>query len=208
MWNSIEKAWQVAFEQGWQSFKMGSIPIGAVITDKDGNIISCGHNRVNENKSIIPNTNILHAEMNAIINLDILKYPDVYSYILYACAEPCPMCMGTFVMSNLRTLRVAAKDSYAGSTHYCEDIPYIASKKIKVVFESGILEIVQIVMGTYSHLQRGNGVQNEILNKFERDNSVAFQIAKSLFSEKRLEFHVENNTHFSEIFNEIVSRIE
>lgn len=47
-WNNIEKPWQVSFEQGWQAFKKGSIPIGAVIIDETSNIISIGRNKIYE----------------------------------------------------------------------------------------------------------------------------------------------------------------
>ena len=46
--------------QGWEAFKNGSIPIGAVITDEIGNIISTGRNRIYEIDTL--NTKIAHAE--------------------------------------------------------------------------------------------------------------------------------------------------
>ena len=48
MWNNLEIAWKAAFELGWESLKCGSIPIGAVIIDETGNIISQGRNRIYE----------------------------------------------------------------------------------------------------------------------------------------------------------------
>jgi tRNA(Arg) A34 adenosine deaminase TadA len=44
MWTSISRAWQIAFEQGWEAFQNGSIPIGAAIADENGNVISFGRN--------------------------------------------------------------------------------------------------------------------------------------------------------------------
>lgn len=45
MWNSLERPWQMSFEQGWEALKAGSIPIGAVIADESGNVISRGKSR-------------------------------------------------------------------------------------------------------------------------------------------------------------------
>lgn len=131
MWNELPKAWQIAFSEGWESFLKGSIPIGAVISDENGGIICTGRNRRNEITS--GNSRIAHAETGCLLQLDTNKYPNVGSYTLYACMEPCPMCMGTIVMSNFRKLRIAAKDSYCGAVHYCKDDSYIRSKHIEVV---------------------------------------------------------------------------
>ena len=166
MWSSINQAWKTAFELGWEAFSKGNIPIGAVITDEDGNIISSGRNRIFE-KSIY-NHKIAHAETEALFKLDISKYPNVHSYTLYACMEPCPMCFGAFVMSNLRTLRVAARDGYCGSVHYRDKDPYVASKNIQADFELGSLEIVQLVMHTYFELKRHDGKMNVVTEIFYR----------------------------------------
>ena len=203
MWTSINEPWKIAFKQAWIAYVNGSIPIGAVITDDKDVIISYGRNRLFE-KNII-NPKIAHAEMESIQNLDISKYPNVYTYTLYTTMEPCPMCMGTFVMSNLRKLRVAARDSYCGATHYCKNDLYISSKNIKIDFELGIMELVQIAMQTYFELKLRNGEMNHVTEIFETDNPLAVKIAKSLYNKKRLDWHVENKTDFRYIFDEILS---
>ena len=90
-WRDLEKPWRAAFEQGWRSFVSGSIPIGAVIADEKGEIIVAGRNRLYEACHFNPK--IAHAEMDCLLNLDISKYPEVKSYTLFTCMEPCPMCM-------------------------------------------------------------------------------------------------------------------
>lgn len=204
MWDSIEKPWQIAFEQGWEALKNGSIPIGAVITDEYGNVISQGRNRINEfGKS---NPRLSHAETEAIQNLDRSKNPNVREYTLFACMEPCPMCMGTFVMSNLRKLRVAAKDSYCGAVHYCKDDPYIAAKNIQVSFESGNLETVQLALQTYYEIKNQNGAINKVTSVFEKDNPTAIKIAKSFYKNGFLESCISNGKSFSFVFNSIIEQ--
>ena len=203
MWDTISKAWQTAFELAWEAFINSSIPIGAVIVDENNDIISSGRNRLYEKDILHPK--IAHAEMEALQKLDFAKYPG-YTYTLYTTMEPCPMCFGTIVMSNIRTLRIAARDGYCGALHLREKDQYIASKNIKATFEHGVLETVQLAMQTYFELKARNGEMNRVTSVFERDNSIAVEIAKSLYSEKLLDRYVENKTPFSELFNEIIKR--
>ena len=114
MWNNLSEAWQCAFEEAWTSFKSGSIPIGAVIADENGNIILKDHNRSKEPDTV--NRNISHAEANSLRRLDTSQY-NPKKLVLYATMELCPMCMGTAVMSNIKHLRYAARDLYCGCVH-------------------------------------------------------------------------------------------
>jgi tRNA(adenine34) deaminase len=182
MWENVEVPWKTAFEQGWEAFAHGSIPIGACITNESGTVISIGRNRIFENSS--RNPRIAHAEVEALQSLDTQKYPSIHEYTLYACMEPCPMCIGTMVMSDIRKLRIAAKDSYCGAVHTCYEDPYIASKSIQISFENGLMETVQLVMQTYFELRLRNGNMNVVTMAFENSNPAAVRIAKSYF-EKR-----------------------
>ena len=61
-------------------------PFGAVITDKNGNIIVQGHNMVLKN-----NDPTAHAEVTAIRKAcEKLGTYDLSNYILYTSCEPCP----------------------------------------------------------------------------------------------------------------------
>ena len=133
MWKDLPEVWQTAFSKGWEAFKHGAVPIGAVITDENGKIIYTGRNHIGEVKG--GNNRIAHAETDCLLQLDTEKYPKFKEYTLYACMEPCPMCMGTFVMAGLRTLRVAARDRYCGAVHYINDDPYVNGKNIDATFE-------------------------------------------------------------------------
>jgi tRNA(Arg) A34 adenosine deaminase TadA len=64
---------------------------GAVIVDKDGNILADGMNHV-----IAQNDPTWHAEMHAIRQAcALLKKPKLEGCILYTSSEPCPMCLAT-----------------------------------------------------------------------------------------------------------------
>lgn len=203
MWNELSKAWQTAFSAGWESFKNGSIPIGAVICDENGKIICTGRNRVNEITN--GNRKIAHAETDCLLQLDTHKYPNLERYTLYACMEPCPMCMGTIVMSNFRKIRIAAKDGHCGAVHYCEDDSYIKSKNINAIFELGDLQLVQLTIQTYFELKKNGGAAKSIIECFAADCPRAVNIAKTLYADRILDTYAENSTHFGEVFDMIIS---
>lgn len=202
MWNALSEAWRAAFSAGWESFRGGSIPIGAAIGDEKGAILCTGRNRVNEITN--GNSRIAHAETDCLLRLDTRRYPDVKSYTLYACMEPCPMCMGTIVMSNFRKLRVAARDGYCGAVHYCQDDPYIRSKKMDVVFELGDLQLVQLTMQAYFELKRSGGQAGSVVACFAADCPAAVEKAKALYGGRVLDAYAEKGADFGEVFDGIV----
>lgn len=202
MWNDISAAWKAAFEAGWESFKNGSIPIGAAICDENGAMICVGRNKVREIRH--GNDRIAHAETDCLSQLDTSSFPNVKSYTLYACMEPCPMCMGTFVMSNFRHLRIAARDSYCGAVHYCENDPYIRSKSIDVVFDDGELQFVQLVMQSYFEMKLNGGSENAVIGCFAKTCPEAVALSRKLHENQTLDKFAQSGTSFGEVFDFIL----
>lgn len=202
MWDEIEKPWQTAFMQGWEAFKHGSIPIGAVIADESGIIISTGRNRIYEHDTLNPK--IAHAETECLSKLNISKYPDVSQYTLFTCMEPCMMCFGTIVMSNMRRIKIAAKDSYCGATRYCETDPYVISKNIQIEFELGALQVVQLTLQSYFELRACSGKINSIVELYYKDCPEAVETAIILYKDKYLDNCAQKNIEFKDVFNVII----
>lgn len=202
-WCDIEKPWQAAFEQGWEAFRNGSIPIGAVIVDETNEIISVGRNRIFEFST--PNSKIAHAEMECLLKLDIQKYPNVKEYTVYACMEPCPMCFGTIVMSNIRKVKIASRDRYCGAAHYSVDDPYVVSKNMNISFEMGKLETVQLVMQTYFELRVHNGEMTKPIQDFQKDNLDAIRIAEEYYRDRTLDIFSQNGRSMRAVYDSIVS---
>ena len=111
--SELDDIWKRIFEMEWESVCNKSKAIAAVIVDENGKIISVGRNKIGETE--IPNPRVSHAEVEAVRNLDINKYPNVKSYTLYAALEPCPMCLGTLVMGGIRKLIIGAHDDHGGA---------------------------------------------------------------------------------------------
>lgn len=73
-------------------------PFGAVIVDKQGNIISNGNNKV-----LLEKDPTAHAEIIAIREAcKKLDTHDLSEYILYTSCEPCPMCLSSIIWANIK----------------------------------------------------------------------------------------------------------
>lgn len=156
-WHDLEKPWQACFALGWESFRLGSIPIGAVVVNENGDIISKGRNMLFEDRGesgTIARHKIAHAELNAILGANEFNHPNIRKYTIYSTTEPCPMCFGTIVMANIRNVKYAARDRLAGGTGLNDAIEYIRSKKIRIAGPVKGLEEVQITLHTVFEIMK------------------------------------------------------
>lgn len=203
MWKDLSVQWQTAFLEAWDAFKAGSIPIGAVIADEKGNIIIKEHNRAAENETL--NRHISHAEANALRSLDTSMY-NPKTLTLYATMEPCPMCMGTAVMSNIKHLRYAARDTYCGAVHIKDNDPYITGQRLDYVLVGGDMEFVQLTIQSYHELGYiSRGASDKVLNCFRSIDEKAVALAEKLYDEKKLDLFSEKEMDFSEVYDFILS---
>ena len=95
-------------------------PFGAVIVDKDGNVISNGNNQV-----LLTKDPTAHAEIVAIREAcRKLKTYDLSGYQLYTSCEPCPMCLSAIIWSNVKNVYYACTKKDAGEIGFRDDIIY------------------------------------------------------------------------------------
>lgn len=171
-YSELDKYWQRLFELEWISLCEKSKAIAALIIDEEGNVISEGRNKIGEQD--IPNPRVLHAEVEAIRNLDIRKYPYVKTYTLYAALEPCPMCMGTMVMGGIRKVVIGAHDDLGGAMNLIEHSSYLKSKNIEITWMPGI----------YGEVQRGLQAIKELLYNDNPDKLERMLADFSVYNEK------------------------
>lgn len=89
----------------------GEVPVGAIVADKDGNIIGEGYNRREELRS--PTA---HAEMMAIEQAaQRLQCRRLSDCTLYVTLEPCPMCAGAIMNAGLKRVVYGAFDEKNGA---------------------------------------------------------------------------------------------
>ena len=106
-------------------------PFGAVITDKEGNIIANGNNRVLKN-----NDPTAHAEVVAIREAcKKLNTYDLSNCILYTSCEPCPMCLSAIIWANIKEVYYGCTKEDAGEIGFRDDIiyDYLKGKNTKLI---------------------------------------------------------------------------
>ncbi|MBO6232433.1 MAG: nucleoside deaminase [Ruminiclostridium sp.] len=204
--SELEKTWQEVFELGWQSFCEGNLPIGAIIVDDSGKTLSVGRNHYITSKRF-PNCKVDHAETECIQLLDIEKYPDLGNYTMYTSMEPCPMCIGTIIMSNLKRVRVAAHDSWAGASDICIKNAYAQKKSVEVLFAEDFLANMQIALQGCVEL-RYNGTDSSVYKSFASMYPLGASVAYKLYSEGIAERFVDDRTPFAEVFDSIADMFE
>ncbi len=106
-----ERAMQVALEQARLAAALGEVPVGAVLTDAAGNILSCGHNR-----TISASDPSAHAEIvvlrAAAAKLGNYRLPGTH---LYVTLEPCLMCLGALFHARVAQIVFGASDPKTGA---------------------------------------------------------------------------------------------
>lgn len=114
-------------------------PFGAVITDKNGKVVSVASNLVLETHD--PTA---HAEIIAIRRAtEKLGTHDLSEYVLYATGYPCPMCLSAIIWANIKKVYYGTNLSEAKRIGFRDDFIYNYLKgKNKEV-----LEVVNICHG-------------------------------------------------------------
>ena len=108
-------------------------PFGAVIVNKDGDIVGSGNNRV-----LIEKDPTAHAEMIAIRDAcKNLNTHDLTGCTLYTTCEPCPMCLSATIWANIKKV-------YYGCTRSDADILGFRDSLIYDVIRGADFKTVQI----------------------------------------------------------------
>lgn len=95
-------------------------PFGAVIINKNGEIIANGNNKV-----ILEKDPTAHAEVVAIRNAcKKLNTYDLSNYILYTSCEPCPMCLSAIIWANIKEVYYGCTKEDAGNIGFRDDAIY------------------------------------------------------------------------------------
>jgi tRNA(adenine34) deaminase len=135
MWSELSFPWRVCVEMAWEAYCADTVPIGAAMVNPAGCVVSSGRNRLNAPREAsleyLSGSLLAHAEINAILALD-TQIVNPRECILYTTTEPCPMCAGAIVMANIRQVRFAARDPWAGATSMYTALPYLSGKHMRV----------------------------------------------------------------------------
>ncbi len=167
MWDELSEPWRACVEEAWQAYGAGSLPIGAVVADAAGKVLSRGRNRIHEHSGeggTLFGHKLAHAELNALVKLDYDAHA-ARECVLYTTTEPCPLCAGALRMADLSELRYASREPWAGSAAMFETVPYLKRGNVRVVGpEDRRLEAVLVALKVERFLR----LEPEILDRFLR----------------------------------------
>nr|WP_204617777.1 tRNA adenosine(34) deaminase TadA [Desulforadius tongensis] len=124
-----------ALEEARRAYKLGEVPIGAVVVS-DGEVISAGHDL----RELLKDAGA-HAEM-LVLREAAQKLGDwrLNNATLYVTVEPCAMCAGAIVQYRVGTLVYGAPNNKSGSIDSILDIVRQPRFNHQVEVISGVLE--------------------------------------------------------------------
>jgi tRNA(adenine34) deaminase len=165
LWTRLPVPWRACAELAWEAYQAGSLPIGAVVADAEGNVLSRGRNRIHERSGEdghLFGHKLAHAELNALLTLD-NDGCDPVECTLYTTTEPCPLCVGALRMSDVGEVRYAAREPWEGSAAMFETVPYLKRGNVRVTGpEDGLLEDILVAL----LIERFLRLKPEVLGRF------------------------------------------
>ena len=130
---AVSTAEWACLELAWQALVAGAAPIGAVVADATGAIISTGRNAVDgaADPPFVSGSLLAHAEINALIWLRDGRQRQA-DYRLVSSLEPCPMCTGAFRMAGLGALTFLGADPFNGATWLLTSDRYVGRRPVDI----------------------------------------------------------------------------
>ncbi len=120
---------QKALDQAKLAFKIGEVPVGAVIVDSDGEVLAKGYNKIEKDKC-----QLYHAEVIAIKKACKKKgdwrLDDCWMYVTL---EPCLMCLGLMKLSRLKGVIYGAKSPLFGLGCKFDKLPVFYKKGFEII---------------------------------------------------------------------------
>lgn len=125
----------IAIKEAKKAYNKGEVPVGSVLVDNNGIIISKGYNKI---ESL--NDPTAHAELVTIRKAsNVLKSWRLYGTTIYTTLEPCLMCLGAMLQSRIKRLVYGTKDPKVGSTDLVKSIINTDSIGLEIeVINSGL----------------------------------------------------------------------
>lgn len=208
MWNDLSSPWQRSLELAWEAYRSRTIPIGAIIVNKSGQIIAEGRNHIFDRdvNNPLSGTNMAHAEMSAMMKLKNDEHPHIREYTLYTTMEPCPMCFGTMLMMHICSLRYGAGDGFAGATALKDKMDYTTRKRMDIVHEAGDMEAFQLMLQVSFECKRKHPRMEEIFAAWSRTNPESVEAGRSLYKENYFGNAMAEEKYIGKVYDEILSR--
>ena len=127
---------KLALAEAEKAFVLGEIPIGAVLVDGQGQVVTAGHNRRESWHDATA-----HAELIVIqAACRKLKKWRLSGLTLYVTIEPCPMCAGAMVLARIDRVVYGATDPKAGAAESLFNIVSNQTLNHRLQVTAGVME--------------------------------------------------------------------
>ena len=127
---------RLALAEARRALDHGDVPVGAVLVDGEGTVVTSDHNRRQELQD--PTA---HAEILVISGAASARRSwRLEGLTLVVTLEPCPMCAGAAVMARLDRIVYGAADPKAGAAWSLYNIPQDARLNHHTELVAGVLE--------------------------------------------------------------------
>ena len=114
----FSEPWAVPLGLAWEAMLAGTTPVGSVVINTDGRIVTKGRGRRYVRdlaQGQLSYSHLAHAELNALAQLPpTSRYEDL---TVLTTLEPCILCMGAAVMATVGRVEYAGADPYGGAAH-------------------------------------------------------------------------------------------
>jgi tRNA(Arg) A34 adenosine deaminase TadA len=140
-----------AVQLAWDSFRAGSLGIGAVVT-RHGEVVATGRNRLAESDpgdDLLAGTSLAHAEMNA---LGKLRWGiDRDGLELWTTLQPCLQCLGAIRLGPVRRVHVLAPDPLFRGVEAARDLNAFIGRDWPEIFELSVDEwsVLSLLLQTH-----------------------------------------------------------
>lgn len=130
-----EEMMLLAIEEAKKAASLGEVPVGAIVTDENGEVIGRGHNVCETEHRPTGHAEIIAIEEAARKK----KNWRLSDCTLYVTLEPCPMCAGAVIRSRLKRVVYGAFDENGGA---CASVTALFEERFghKPLVRSRILE--------------------------------------------------------------------
>ena len=193
-WNELQVNWRIAMQAAISAYLEDSIPIGAVVIDAHGGLVSTGQNRFKSGR-------LAHAETQALN--DVPLDADRKHLSLYTTMEPCPMCTGAIRVMQLQSLHVAAWDPAAGSTELFKATQFMRQFECDITGpDSPELEFVNVAL-MLEYRTRNNHLRWR--EKWYSYLPAAVDLGEQLANQKRFDVWQRDGVPGEVIFEEVLS---
>ncbi|WP_047985920.1 nucleoside deaminase [Ornithinibacillus californiensis] len=211
-WEDLSEPWKRSFVQAWDAYNNGSIPIGAVLVDREGKVIIEGRNRVHEETAPINqicSNRLAHAEMNVLLQLESNDYQHLGEAGIYSTMEPCIQCFGAIILSKVKNIYFAAlDDKLAGATTLKDKHGFIDSRKLVINGPYPVLGDIQMVLRTDFLLRYEADRAEDLIAAHAIDYPIGVALGRHYFQTNKLYEVKGKREAFPKFFDEMAVRIK